>query len=217
MEETILQNAINVRYAKEANTGCCLSCGGAIDKADLKKGEVFLDLGSGRGMDVIRGARVVGSEGKAIGIDITKEMLFIAEENRKKLKIKNAEFIESPIDSIPLEDNSIDAVISNCTINHAKDKTKVYFEVFRVLKPGGRVIVSDVLAKEKLPDEIANDPQAVAACYGGAIPKEEYFSALKNAGFKEVEILEESAPYEKGGVTVLSLTIKCIKEFGGGS
>lgn len=206
-----LKEAINVRYAGEAS--CCsnLSCGGALELASPKEGEVFVDLGSGRGNDVLKAARIVGSKGEAIGIDFTKEMLELSEANRDKLKITNARFMESSIDSIPLENNSVDVVISNCTINHSKDKSKVYSEIYRVLKNGGRVVVSDIISEGKLPDEVVNDPEAWAGCYGGAIPEEEYFQAIHSGGFKEFEVLEESKPYEKGGVMVKSITIRAYK------
>lgn len=205
-----LDTAIKVRYAEESSSCCSLSCGGALDKAEVKEGEVFVDLGSGRGMDVLKAARVVKS-GKAIGVDFTKEMLEVAETNRKKLKLQNASFLEGTIENLPIEDNSVDVLISNCTINHAKDKAKVYSEIFRVLRPGGRFIVSDVLADQKLPDEVVNDPAAWAGCYGGAIPKDEYFDSIQSTGFTELEVLEFSEPYQKGGVNVRSLTIRSYK------
>lgn len=207
-----LKEAINVRYAGEAS--CCsnLSCGGALEIASPKEGEIFLDLGSGRGNDVLKAARLVGSKGEAIGVDFTKEMLELSEANRDKLKITNARFIESSIDSIPMPDNSIDVVISNCTINHSKDKSKVYSEIYRVLKAGGRVIVSDIISEEKLPEEVVNNLDAWAGCYGGAITEDEYFKAIHAGGFKELEVLEKSQPYEKGGVAVRSLTIRAYKK-----
>jgi ubiquinone/menaquinone biosynthesis C-methylase UbiE len=206
-----LKKTINVRYAEEANKSCCLSCGSALDKANVKAGECFVDLGSGKGMDVLKASRLVGSSGKAIGIDFTNEMIQVAESNRKKLKLENVKFIESSIDSIPLESSTVDVIISNCTINHAKDKTAVYKEIYRLLKTGGRFIVSDVLAQSKLPDEVINNPEAWAGCYGGAIPKEDYYRSIMDSGFNEIEILEESKPYEKGGVIVISITIQSFK------
>lgn len=209
-----LKEYINIRYAKEAT--CCtpLSCGRALDLAEVGKGEVFVDLGSGRGNDVLKAARMVGTGGIAMGIDLTKEMLDLAESNRRKLKMENVKFIESAIESLPLKDSSVDVIISNCTINHSKDKEKVYNEIFRTLKPGGRAIISDVLADKKLPKSVVEDPQAWADCYGGAIPKDEYYHAISNAGFKSVEIMEESQPYEKGGVLVKSITLRIQKNLG---
>jgi arsenite methyltransferase len=206
-----LKEAINVRYAQEAS--CCgtLSCGGALDLASPQNGEVLIDLGSGRGTDVLKAALKVGKTGKAIGVDFTKEMLILAETNRKKLKLDHVEFIESQIESLPFLDNFADVIISNCTINHSHDKTKVYSEIKRVLKSKGRAVVSDVISEGQLPEEVVNDPEAWAGCYGGAIPKSEYFDAISKAGFTEIEILEESSPYEKGGVMVRSITIRLIK------
>ncbi|MCB1142773.1 MAG: methyltransferase domain-containing protein [Leptospiraceae bacterium] len=206
-----LKETINVRYAGEAS--CCsnLSCGGALDYAGPKSGEVFIDLGSGRGNDVLRASRSVGKEGQAIGVDFTKEMVEVAEINRKKLMIENVKFVESQIEALPFANDFADVIISNCTINHSPDKSKVYSEVYRVLKPGGRAVISDVLSEGKLPDEVVNDPEAWAGCYGGAIPKEEYYEAISKGGFTDVEVLEESSPYEKGGVMVKSITIRLSK------
>ena len=178
-----LKEFINIRYAKESS--CCspLSCGGALELAEVHKDEVFMDLGSGRGNDVLKAGRVVGTKGKAIGVDFTKEMVETAESNRLKLKMDNVQFIESPIESLPVEEGSVDVIISNCTINHSKDKEKVYHEIFRTLKKGGRAIISDVLADSKLPTEVVNDPEAWAGCYGGAVPKDEYYNAISGAGF----------------------------------
>ncbi len=211
-EEGILNQAIQVRYAEEAETCCNLSCGGALDHASPREGEVLVDLGSGRGNDVLKAARLVGSSGMAYGVDMTASMLKVAEINRKKLKLENARFLESEIHATPLEDASVDVVISNCTINHAKDKAAVYAEIHRILKSGGRVVVSDVLAEKPLPVEVVNDPDAWAACYGGAIVKEEYFDAIAKSGFDEVDVLEESEPYEKGGVSVISMTLRLVKK-----
>lgn len=203
--------AIKIRYAKELN--CCLSCGSSLDFAHLQKGEMILDLGSGRGNDVLKATRYIGKEGKAIGIDITPEMVEIAKKNAEKLNIKNVEFLLGDIENLPLNDSSVDVVISNCVINHAKDKSKVYKEIHRVLKPGGRFVISDIIAEKELPDEIKKDPEAWAQCYGGAITKEEYFTAIALANFTEIEVLEESEPYEKGKdkVLVRSITIKGYK------
>lgn len=210
-EPVELKDAINVRYAKEAESCCSLSCGGALDHAAPAEGEVVVDLGSGRGNDVLKAARSVGSSGFAYGVDFTEKMLRVAEMNRQKLRIANASFLEGSIDKIPLEDGSVDAVISNCTINHARDKAAVYREIHRILKPGGRLVVSDILADRALPEEVVNDPEAWAACYGGAVVREEYFAAMAAGGFSQWEILEESAPYEKGGVMVLSVTVRAYR------
>jgi len=210
-EQPTVDQQIQVRYAKEAKSECCLSCGGAVEHASITPGETVVDLGSGRGNEVIKAARKAAPEGVAIGIDFTPEMLETAEMTAKKLKVDNASFKLGSIDEIPLANNSCDVIISNCTINHAANKHTVYSEIHRTLKPGGRFVVSDIISETVIPPEIANDPEAVAGCYGGAITQENYIQAIGNAGFSDVEILEESQPYDKGGVMVRSITIKSIK------
>ncbi|MCB1190022.1 MAG: methyltransferase domain-containing protein [Leptospiraceae bacterium] len=200
---------IQVRYAEEATTSCCLSCGGAIDYAKPEKGEVLIDLGSGRGLDVLKAARMVET---AYGIDFTKEMINASVSNKKKLRLENAHFLEGKIDQIPLPNESADVVISNCTINHAPNKQAVYSEIYRVLKKGGRFVVSDIIVDEKLPDHIINDPNAWAACYGGAIPESDYFEAIYKSGFRELEVIEKSESYQKVEVMVRSITIKAYKK-----
>ncbi|MDH5720305.1 MAG: methyltransferase domain-containing protein [Spirochaetia bacterium] len=212
MNEGTLSEKIQIRYLKEAGSNCCLSCGGALDFADLKEGETMIDLGSGRGHDVIKAADMVTPSGHVYGIDFTDEMIKTAEKNIEKLKITNAKILKSDISNIPLESETVDAVISNCVINHALDKEKVFREIFRLLKTGGRFIVSDVISESELPEEVKNDPEAWAKCYGGAIPKNDYFSAVENAGFNNIDILEESNSYEKGGVLVRSITIRSYKK-----
>jgi len=211
-ELTTIKTAINVRYAEVASSCCSLSCGGAFDHANIQKDEIFVDLGSGRGNDVLKAARKTGSNGFAYGIDYTEEMLLIAETSRKKLRLDNAKFINSPIESIPLDSNSADVIISNCTINHAKDKSAVYSEIYRILKSGGRFVVSDVIAEKELPEEVTNDPEAWAACYGGSIVKDKYFDAIREGGFTDIEVIELSDPYDKGGVMVQSITLRGFKK-----
>lgn len=211
-DDSALKETIAVRYAQEADTCCNLSCGKALDLAEVEVGEVLVDLGSGRGNDVLKAAEIIGSQGMAYGVDFTLRMIKVAEINRKKLGVDNARFLEGEIHRIPLDDNSVDVVISNCTVNHAKDKASVYRDIHRVLKPGGRFVISDILAETDLPEDVKNDPEAWAACYGGAIVKDEYFEAVREGGFDELEILEESAPYEKGTVMVISVTLKGVKK-----
>lgn len=205
-------NPINLRYSNLAETSCCLSCGGAINFALPQKGEVCVDLGSGRGTDVIRMAEKVGEAGFVYGIDIAEGMLLKAEKNAQKLGIQNVKFLKAELESLPLESNSVNLLISNCTLNHAENKQKVWDEIYRILKKGGRFVVSDIYAQQPVPEEYRTNPQMVAECWAGAVTKEEYTRILDNSGFLGVEILEESQPYEKGKITVSSFTIRGIKK-----
>ncbi|HPA73380.1 MAG TPA: methyltransferase domain-containing protein, partial [Spirochaetota bacterium] len=173
----------------------------------VRKGEVCVDLGSGRGTDVLRMAELAGPEGFAYGIDVSDGMLEKARATAQRLGVTNAKFIKSELESLPLEDCAADVVISNCTINHAADKARVWKEVHRVLKSGGRFVVSDIYATAPVPEEYRNDPQAVAECWAGAATREEYLADVAAAGFVEVQISEESAPYRKGAIEVASWTI----------
>jgi len=202
---------IQIRYSELANTTCCLSCGGAINYAKPQNGETCIDLGSGRGTDVLRMAEQVGANGFAYGVDISEGMLKKAERSAKKIGAENVKFICSELENIQLESNVADVLISNCTINHAEDKQKVWNEVYRLLKPGGRFVVSDIYSQETVPEEYRNDPQAVAECWAGAVTKNIYFNQLETAGFEKIEILEESDPYEKGKIKVASFTITGFK------
>src|SRR4051794_11595690 len=175
----------------EANMG--LSCGNPTATANLRPGEVVVDLGSGGGIDVLLAAKKVGPEGRAIGIDMTDEMLDRARRNAAKAGATNAEFHKATIDDLPLEDASADCIISNCVINLAPDKRAVFREMARVLKPGGRVAVSDIALKKPLPPELANDLMAYVGCIAGAIPIAEYRDGLLAAGFAHVEIIDSGA------------------------
>ncbi len=203
---------INKRYSELAETSCCLSCGGAINYSEAMPGEVCVDLGSGRGTDVIRMAESVGAEGFAYGIDISQGMIEKARATASKLAVSNVEFINSPLEKIALSDGIADLIISNCTINHAEDKQTVWNEVFRILKKGGRFVVSDIYSSEPVPEEYKNDPVAISECWAGSVTRQEYVDQLHNAGFESFEILEESAPYEKGKIMVSSWTIAAKKE-----
>lgn len=172
----------------EANMG--LSCGNPTATANLRPGEVVVDLGSGGGLDVFLAARKVGPAGKAIGIDMTPSMIERARANAKKQGLPNVEFHESTIDKLPLPDASADCVISNCVINLAPDKGAVLREIARVLKPGGRVAVSDIALKKPLPPEIEADLFAYVGCIAGAVPIDEYVRELKAAGFADVEVVD---------------------------
>ena len=199
--------SINERYTNLSETTCCLSCGGAINHAGVQPGEVCLDLGSGRGNDVIRMAEDAGENGFAYGIDLSDGMVKKARTNLEKFGVTNAEIIQSEMESLPLNDNSVNVTISNCTINHSSNKEAVWSEVFRVLKPGGRFVVSDIYATAPIADEYRNDPQAVAECWAGAVTRVEYLTMLEETGFTNIKILEESEPYAKGMAEVASFTV----------
>lgn len=202
---------INKRYSDLAETSCCLSCGGAMNYANIREGEQCVDLGSGRGTDVIRMAEKAGKAGFAYGIDISEGMIRKSIDTARRLGVSNVSFISSPLENIRLGDAMADIVISNCTINHAEDKQKVWNEIFRILKGGGRFVVSDIYSIETIPDEYRNDPVAVAECWAGSVTRDEYIDQVKKAGFQDIRILEESRPYEKGKVMVCSWTITAIK------
>ncbi len=202
---------INSRYSELAESSCCLSCGGAINYSEPVTGEVCVDLGSGRGTDVMRLSEKVGESGFVYGIDISDGMIRKAVLTAERLGIKNVKFLQSPLDKLSLEDKTADLVISNCTINHASDKQAVWNEIFRILKKGGRFVVSDIYASEPVPEEYRNDPVAVSECWAGSVTRNEYLNQLKEAGFSDIRIIEESQPYEKGKIKVSSWTVAGIK------
>jgi arsenite methyltransferase len=175
----------------EANMG--LSCGNPTATAHLRPGEVVVDLGSGGGLDVFLAAKMVGPKGRAIGIDMTKAMIERARTNAQAGGYTNVEFYQSTIDQIPLPDASVDCVISNCVLNLAPDKPAVFREIARVLKPGGRVAVSDIALKHELPEAVARSMAAYVGCIAGAIKIDEYRAGLLAAGFEHVEIVDSGA------------------------
>jgi arsenite methyltransferase len=203
---------INKRYTELAESSCCLSCGGAINHANPLPDEVCVDLGSGRGSDVIRMAEIVGEKGFVYGIDISEGMIKKSVDTSRRLGVKNVDFIHSTLENIKLPSGSTDLVISNCTINHSSDKQTVWNEVNRILKNGGRFVVSDIYAVNPVPDEYKNDPVAIAECWAGSVTRNEYLEQLRNAGFTFTEIIEESDPYKKGEVMVASWTITGTKK-----
>src|ERR1041385_218068 len=165
-----------------------LGCGNPTALAELKLGETVLDLGSGGGIDVLLSARRVGPTGKAYGLDMTDEMLALARENQQKAGVENVEFLRGEIENIPLPDNSVDVIISNCVINLSGDKDRVLGEAFRVLKPGGRFAVSDVVVRGSVPDEIRNAVELWIGCVAGALEERAFESLLRASGFTDVEI-----------------------------
>jgi ubiquinone/menaquinone biosynthesis C-methylase UbiE len=198
---------VDKRYSDLAESTCCLSCGGAVDHGKPVEGEVCVDIGSGRGHDVLKMAVEVGENGFAYGIDISEGMIKKSRKNAKKADISNAQFIHTTLDDLKVENETADLVISNCTINHAPDKKKTWREIYRILKYGGRFVVSDIYSSQPVPAEYADDAAAVAECWAGSVTKEEYMQTLLETGFKDIKILEESAPYEKGKIHVSSFTV----------
>ncbi len=172
----------------ESNMG--LSCGNPTATANLRPGETVVDLGCGGGLDVLLAAGKVGPTGKAIGIDMTPEMLERARAGAARVGAGNVEFRLAQIDRLPLPDGSVDCVISNCVINLAPDKPAVFREIFRVLKPGGRLAVSDIALKKPLPEELARDVMAYVGCIAGAVPIDDYRRALQDAGFAAIQVVD---------------------------
>ena len=198
---------IQIRYSALAEDTCCLSCGSAIDYSKAQPGEVCVDLGSGRGTDVLRLAEDVGDTGFVYGIDVSDGMLKKAKKNAAKLGVTNVEFIKSKLEDIKIQSDTVNLIISNCTINHASDKFKVWSEIERILQKSGRFVVSDIYSIGEVPEEYRNDPEAVAECWAGATTKQNYLDTLMKVGFKDIEIIEESSPYAKGKIEVVSFTI----------
>ena len=172
----------------EAALQASLGCGNPTALAELKPGETVLDLGSGGGIDVILSARRVGPAGKAYGLDMTDEMLALARENQKKAGIENAEFLKGQMEDIPLPGGSVDVIVSNCVVNLSPDKDRVFAEAYRVLKPGGRLAISDVVVRGDVPEEIRRNMELWIGCIAGAIEISEYERKLKTAGFAHIEI-----------------------------
>lgn len=187
-----------IGYAEEelkavpVNANLGLGCGNPIALASLKEGETVLDLGSGAGFDCFLAANKVGKNGRVIGIDMTSEMIEKARENAKKGNYSNVEFRLGEIENLPIADTSVDAVISNCVINLSPDKRKTFLEAFRVLKPGGRLMISDIVLLKKLPDVIKHSIEAYVGCLSGAMMKDEYLMTIKEAGFQDVRIIDET-------------------------
>ncbi len=201
---TVLQQAQAIGYSSEElkkipeSAVMGLGCGNPVGLAALKKGETVLDLGSGGGIDVFLAATKVGESGWVIGVDMTPEMIRKARSNAKKAGYRNVEFRLGDIENLPVEDSSVDVVISNCVINLSPDKKQVFAEACRTLRPGGRMVVSDIVTDEELPDEIRSSFSAWAECIGGALVKNEYLNAIKRAGFSRIKVLDERVFLEQG-------------------
>lgn len=199
---------------ESANFG--LGCGNPTASAEIKEGDVVLDLGSGAGIDAFLAAKKVGKSGRVIGVDMTDAMVEKARDNAKKHGYTNVEFRHGDIENLPVENNSVDLVISNCVINLTEDKQKAFKEAHRVLKTNGRLLISDLVTDGKLPEDVMKSFDAWAECIAGAMPKEEYIAVIKKAGFKKVSILSESAYTEAGldkriNGKIISLKVKAVR------
>jgi SAM-dependent methyltransferase len=183
-----LYDASETGILPEAAVRASLGCGNPTALASLNAGDTVLDLGSGGGIDVLLSARRVGPAGKAYGLDMTDEMLALARENQRKAGATNVEFLKGEIENIPLPDNSVDVIISNCVINLSADKDRVLREAFRVLKPGGRFAVSDVVTRGEVPDEVRRSMLLWVGCIAGALEQDSYRSKLAAAGFRNIDI-----------------------------
>lgn len=193
-----------------------LGCGNPTALAELREGETVLDFGSGGGLDVFLAAQKVGEKGKVIGADMTPEMVEKARENAKKGSYKNVEFRVGEIENLPVEDDSVDVIISNCVINLSLDKLATYREAFRVLRPNGRILISDLVTEGELPDDVRQSFEAWAGCIAGALEKQEYLNTIKKAGFKDVTIAAEH-PFGELGMDdrlagkIISIQVKAYK------
>jgi len=199
-----------------------LGCGNPVALASLKEGETVVDLGSGGGLDCFLAAKIVGEKGRIIGVDMTPEMIDKARENSRKTKHKNVEFRLGEIENLPVADNTADVIISNCVINLSPDKKRVFEEAFRVLKPSGRLMISDIVLLKELPEAIKNNVQAYVGCVSGAVMKSEYIKLIEDAGFREVKIIKERSfpvelavddPVAKAIMKDLNITVESAKEF----
>jgi arsenite methyltransferase len=191
---TDLYNDVDERIREVADLG--LGCGTPTAFADLAQGMTVLDLGSGGGIDVFVAAKQIGPSGRAIGVDMTEEMISRAEANRRKLGLENVEFRHGEIENLPIETASVDRVISNCVINLVPDKRAAFAEIFRVLKAAGKFTVSDIVSVGQIPEEIRNDMLQWAGCVAGALDKDEYLSIVREVGFIDLNIAAER-PYQR--------------------
>jgi arsenite methyltransferase len=192
-----------------ANLG--LGCGNPLAFSTLKEGDVVLDLGSGAGFDSFLAARKVGKTGKVIGVDMTPEMIAKATANAKAGNFDNVEFLLGDIEALPLPDNSIDVAISNCVINLVPDKENVFRELHRVLRPGGRFMVSDLVLLKELPEEVRTSVEAYVGCVAGAILKDQYLAIIRGAGFEDVRVVDESyAAVDLDDPEVHEVTERCV-------
>ncbi len=201
----------DIAIGEGANLG--LGCGNPVAFSKIKEGDIVLDLGCGAGFDCFLASKKVGEDGKVIGVDMTEEMIKKAKINAGKLGVKNVEFILGEIENLPLKDNSVDIVITNCVINLTPDKTKTFKETYRVLKSGGKIYLSDIVLLEELSEEQKNDKKLLTGCVAGALLKEDYLNKIKSVGF-DVRILSENKEISKeqyNGIALESLMIEATK------
>jgi arsenite methyltransferase len=201
-----LRELVRDRYAeaaREAGGPLSLGCGNPTAVAELHEGETVLDLGSGGGIDVLLSARRVGSTGKAYGLDMTDEMLDLARRNQREAGVENAEFLKGTIEAVPLDDSSIDVIISNCVINLSGDKPAVFREAARVLRPGGRFAVSDIVSDADMDDATRRDMRQWTGCIAGALTADEFRNELHGAGFEDVEILETHRVHDQAASAII--------------
>ncbi|HMQ68368.1 MAG TPA: arsenite methyltransferase [Ignavibacteria bacterium] len=214
-------------YVKEADYA--LGCGIPTKFADIKEGDTVLDLGSGAGNDVFIAAKIAGDSGKVIGLDMTEAMINKANQNREKLGMENVEFKLGDIEDMPVDNNSVDVVLSNCVMNLVPDKKRAFSEMYRVIRPGGHFTISDIVITGELPDKVRHAAEMYAACVSGAVQKEDYINIIKDCGFTNVSILKEKIidisddtmldlisedelkDHKRSGTKILSITVSGIK------
>jgi len=200
-----------LKIVGEANLG--LGCGNPLAFGKIKEGDTVLDLGSGAGIDAILAAQKVGEKGKVIGVDMTIEMIEKAKENAKKQGIKNIEFLLGGIENLPIKDNSVDTIITNCVINLTPDKAKTFSEAYRVLKPQGKIYLSDIVLLEELTEEQRNNKKLISGCVAGALLRDDYLNKIKSAGFS-VRVLYENKGISKeqyNGMPLESIMVELTK------
>jgi ArsR family transcriptional regulator len=200
-----------LKIVGEANMG--LGCGNPLAFGKIKEGDIVLDLGSGAGIDAILAAKKVGKNGKVIGVDMTEEMIEKAKENAKKQGVENVEFLLGEIENLPIEDNFVDTIITNCVINLTPDKAKTFSEAYRVLKQGGRIYLSDIVLLKELTKEQRNNKELISGCVAGALLRDDYLSKIKQAGFK-VKVLHENTGISKqqyNGIPLESIMVELTK------
>ncbi len=203
----MLEAKIQDRYQKETET-VNLGCANLTPFFDIQSGNTILDLGCGRGRQAIQLTKTVGKNGKVVGLDLTLEMI---EKARSANTFENVSFVQGDIENLPFENNIFDLVYSNCVINHSIRKRQVFSEIFRVLKKDGHFLIGDVMAVKRLPESVSSDPNAIAACWGGAIPKNEYLDIVRSVGFSRLEQLS-SRKYLKNGFPMESIILKGVVE-----